>query len=323
MKIMRIFVLITLCAVLLVGCGTTHYDKNVWYSEEKLSQCFLPSMPVIEKSLLRKDDQRIYTSLTVSEFEDYAKLVYSYLQAQNFKYLGTRGHLKSSLAGLFFTSYYFQPAETLKQHYQDGAYYFIYSDGETDANGKIIFCCLLLQNSYGSGYSLDHNGGKFYYNTVISLRKDENATGDRYFYDPEHIDPCFFGHLYDRGTDYPIPGTEQTVNIRNCVHCGHEDYEPFTGDMHSYRITVTKGSQYIITLPETHATDGTLPEKRPSGMLMKLYTQRLDDADIVFTVNGTVIPKEETEKGWCYSFIIPNCDVEIAINVIDGYLISE
>ena len=322
MKIIRISVLVVLCVVLFSGCGT-QYEENLWYSDEKLSECLLPSMPIIDQPLLRQDDWKIYTSLTVPEFEDYVKLVYSYLQAQDFKYLGTRGHMKASLAGAF-ASYYFQPAETLEQHYQNGVYYFIYSDGETDESGQIVFCCLLMQNSYGSGYSLDHKGNKFYYNTAITLRKgSERSAAGRYVYDPENIDPCFFGHLYDNGTDYPVPGTEQTVTIRNCVNCGWEDYEPFTGDMHSYRITVTKGSQYIITLPETHDTYGALPEKRPSGMLMKLYTQRLDDADIVFTVNGTVIPKEETEKGWCYSFIIPNCDVEIAINVIDGYLISE
>ena len=63
----------------------------------------------------------------------------------------------------------------------------------------------------------------------------------------------------------------------------------------------------------------SLPE-RPSGLLMKIYTQKLMDADIIFTVNGIEIPKKDTEKGWLYAFILPNCDVEISIEVIDGFL---
>lgn len=317
MKKLSLLLAILLLLLSLAGCSS-QYEQNVWYTEEKLAECLVPDLPKMEASFLSRSDQYIYTSLAKEEFEAYVQSVYDYLKTQDFAYLGTQGHVKASLAG-FLTSYYFQPAETLEQHYKNGDYYFIYSDGATDENGSLIFHCLLIQNSYGSGYSVEYNDKKVYYNTVLTLRKNSESTG-RYYYDPEGIDPCFFEHTYNEGTTYPIPGSQQTVTIRTCVNCGHEDYTPFTGDMHSYGLTVTKGGKYILNIPETHGTDGVLPEKHSSGILMKLYTQRLLDADIVFTVNGTVIPKIDTEKGWCYAFIFPNCDAEISIEVTDGFL---
>ena len=316
MKKTPIFILLMLCIIILSGC-TTHYDENMWFSEETLAEALVPDLPKIETSFLNDNNRHIYTSLKKEEFDTYVQSIYDYLKAQNFAYLGTQGHIKASLAG-FLTSYYFQPAENLEQHYKNGNYYFIYSDGTTDENGNVVFYCLIIQNSYGSGYSVKHNGKEFYYNTILTLRKNSDSVG-RYYYDPEGIDPCFFGHTYDEGTVYPLPGSEQTVTIRHCISCGHEDYDSFTGDMTIYSLTVVKGGDHILYLPETHDTSGKLPE-RPSGLLMEIYTQKLMDADIIFTVNGIEIPKKDTEKGWLYAFILPNCDVEISIEVIDGFL---
>ena len=317
MKKLSVLILVFLCIISLTGCAT-RYEENVWYSEEKLAECLLPNLPIIEKPLLKREDWKVYTNLTKEEFDDYVQSVYDYLKAQNFEYLGTRGHQKSSLAGAL-ASFYFQPAETLKQHCQSDDYYFVYSDGTKNEGGQLVFWFLGI---YRYNYQVDYSGKTFSYNTELTLRKgaEAPATGF-YYYDPEHIDPCFFEHTYNEGTTYPIPGSKQTVTIRACINCGHEDYEPFTGDMHSYSLTIVKGKEQVRLLPETHVSGKLI--KRPSGMLMKLYTNRLLDADIVCTVNGTVIPKIETDIGWCYAFILPNCDVEISIEVVDGFLPPE
>ncbi|MBE6943367.1 MAG: hypothetical protein E7453_03795 [Ruminococcaceae bacterium] len=311
-KVSFIFILCLLLA--LAGCGTS-YQEDVWYSEEKLAECLVPELPQTGPTLLNQSDWRVYDFLTNEEFQTYVQSVYNYLKAQNFQYLGTRGHYKSSLS-IAFMSYYFQPAETLAQHCQNGDYYFVYSDGTTDEGGQLVFWFLGIHRATGASHSYD--GKNYKYNTQLTLRKggEAPATGF-YYYDEEHIDPCFFAHSYDKGCVYPVPGTEQTVTIRSCVNCGHEDYEPFTGNGHSYQITVTEGSELIVCLPETHPA-GAFPEKYASGILMKLYTNKVMDADIAVTVNGTNIQSQEVGNYWCYAFIVPNCDVEISLDIVGG-----
>ena len=308
------FLLILCLLFALTGCGES-YQEDVWYSSEKLAECLVPDLPQTSPTLLNQSDWKVYDSLTNAEFDTYVQLVYDYLKTQNFEYLGTRGHYKSSLS-IAFRSYYFQPAETLAQHYQNGDYYFVYSDGSTDEGGSLVFWFLGIYRDIGA--SRDYDGKTYKYNTELTLRKggEAPATGF-YYYDEEHIDPCFFGHSYDEGSSYPVPGSEQTVTIRHCIHCGHEDYDPFTGDGHSYQITVTEGRKHIVCLPETHPA-GALPDKLPSGMLMKLYTNIIMDADIVVTVNGTKIQSQCVGDSWCYAFIMPNCDVEISLDIVGG-----
>ena len=308
--------LLMLCLLFaLAGCGES-YQEDVWYSSEKLEECLVPDLPQTSPTLLNQSDWKVYDSLTNAEFDTYVQLVYDYLKAQNFEYLGTRGHYKSSLS-IPLRSYYYQPAETLAQHCQNGDYYFVYSDGSTDEGGALIFWFLGIYRLSNSA-TVSYDGKTYNCNTQITLRKggEAPATGF-YYYDEEHMDPCFFDHSYNEGVAYPIPGSEETVTIRSCIHCGHEDYKPFTGDGHSYQITVTAGQEYIVNLPETHPA-GALPDKRPSGILMKLYTNKVMDADIVVTVNGTKIQFQETGDYWCYAFIVPNCDVEISLDIVGG-----
>lgn len=309
--------ILILCLLLSVLTGCSDYKEDVWYSEEKLTECLVPDLPQTGPTLLNRDNWRVYDSLTDAEFDTYVQSVYDYLKAQNFQYLGTRGHYKSSLS-IAFMSYYYQPAETLAQHRQNGDYYFVYSDGSTDEGGSLIFWFLGIYRTTDTSHSYD--GKTYNYNTELVLRKGSEAPATGFYcYDEEHIDPCFFAHSYNEGTAYPVPGSEETVTIRTCIHCGNEDYTPFTGDGHSYQITVTEGKEHIVNLPETHP-GGVLPDMRPSGMLMKLYTFKLMDADIVFTVNGTQIKSQEAGDYWCYAFIIPNRDIDIRLEIVDGFL---
>ena len=314
MKKAIFFILAAALLLGLSGCGE-NYQEDVWYSAEKLSECLVPDLPQIGPTLLNHSDWKIFDLLTDDEFDAYVQSVYDYLKAQDFEYLGTRGHYKSSLS-IAFMSYYFQPAETLAQHCQNGDYYFVYSDGSTDENGTLIFWFLGIYRY--DNESRDYEGKTYKYNTELTLRKggEAPATGF-YYYDEEYIDPCFFGHSYDEGAVYPVPGSDETVTISHCIYCGHEDYEPFTGNGHSYQIAITQGSEFIVCLPETHPA-GEFPERYSSGMLLKLYTGKVMDADIVCTVNGTNIQSQEVGDYWCYCFIVPNCDVEISLDIVGG-----
>ncbi len=309
----RKLVLLLLFCVFLSLAGCTNYKEDIWYSENKLGECLVPDLPRLNSPFLNQDDWRIYTAIKNAEFEAYVQSVYDYLKAQNFQYLGTRGHYKSSLS-IAFMSYYYQPAETLEQHCQNGDYYFVYSDGSTDEGGSLIFWFLGIYRTTDASHSYD--GKTYEYNTQLTLRKGSEApAAGFYFYDEAHIDPCFFGHSYDEGTAYPIPGSKDMLTLYTCQNCGCEDLSDFIGDMTVYKLTEadTSGRQYI----KRHA------DECPSGVVVRIYTQKLIDADIVLSVNGTVIPKEDMEDRWCYTFIMPCADAVISADVVDGFLPPE
>ena len=312
MKKAIFFILAAALLLGLSGCGE-NYQEDVWYSAEKLSECLVPDLPQIGPTLLNHSDWKIFDLLTDDEFDAYVQSVYDYLKAQDFEYLGTRGHYKSSLS-IAFMSYYFQPAETLAQHCQNGDYYFVYSDGSTDENGTLIFWFLGIYR-YGNE-SRDYDGKTYKYNTELTLRKggEAPATGF-YYYDEEHIDPCFFGHSYDEGVSYPIPGSEDTITVYTCQNCGDEDLSDWIGDMTMYKLIEADSSaiHYLKRHLETCA----------SGLVVRIDTQKLDDADIVLSVNGTLIPKEELEDRWRYTFIMPCADAVITAELVDGFLPPE
>ena len=304
-----------LAAALLLGLSgcSENYQEDVWYSAEKLSECLVPDLPQIGPTLLNHSDWKIFDLLTDDEFDAYVQSVYDYLKAQDFEYLGTRGHYKSSLS-IAFMSYYFQPAETLAQHCQNGDYYFVYSDGSTDENGTLIFWFLGIYRY--DNESRDYDGKTYKYNTELTLRKGGEApAAGFYYYDEEHIDPCFFGHSYDEGAVYPVPGSEDTITAYTCQNCGDEDLSDWIGDMTMYKLIEADSSaiHYLKRHLETCA----------SGLVVRIDTQKLDDADIVLSVNGTLIPKEELEDRWRYTFIMPCADAVITAELVDGFLPPE
>ena len=74
----------------LTSCGAT-YEKNVWFSEEKLEECLVVGLPGITRSIVKCDDQDVYVSMPDAELKAYIESVYEFLKAQDFMYLGTRG----------------------------------------------------------------------------------------------------------------------------------------------------------------------------------------------------------------------------------------
>ena len=163
----RIFLFLTavLCLCCLASCGSAH-KENTWFSEEKLTECLLADLPILTNDYVNHSDQQIYVRFTDDEFEAYAEAVYDYLCSQNYKYLGTRGEMKNTLAGLG-TSYYFEPATELSEFYVGGAYRFVYSDGTLDENGNPIFCIISIYDYENK--TLEYGIKNFSYNTLITL----------------------------------------------------------------------------------------------------------------------------------------------------------
>ena len=176
-KLLALCLTVILCVILLASCGSSH-EENTWFSEEKLTECLVGNLPVITKDYVKHSDEQIYVKFTDDEFEAYAKTVYDYLCSQDYKYLGTRGEQKDTLAG-FGTSYYFEPATELSEFYVGGAYRFVYSDGTLDENGNPIFCIVRIYDC--EARTLEYGTKSFTYNTVISLRyKTESPLSGSY-----------------------------------------------------------------------------------------------------------------------------------------------
>ena len=171
-KLLALCLTAVLCLCSLASCGSAH-EENTWFSEEKLTDCLVADLPTIEKDYVNHNDEDIYVSFTDSEFKAYVKSVYDYLCSQEYKYLGTRGEQKNTLAGAF-TTYYFEPTNELESfRVEEGDYVFVFSDGSTDENGDVEFIVLVIYDV--STNTLEYGNKKFTYNTQISLRRGSEA----------------------------------------------------------------------------------------------------------------------------------------------------
>lgn len=141
---MRKISLILIVSFALMGLSacdfSSAYEKNIWYSNETLEHCLVSGLPDFQGSDYYNNNNRIYFNATSQEVREYAKVVYEYLASQNFKYLGTRGAQKASLAGAF-ASYYFRDVDSFGECYTQmysKEYIFIYSNDNDESDGLIF-----------------------------------------------------------------------------------------------------------------------------------------------------------------------------------------
>ncbi|MGM9631707.1 MAG: hypothetical protein ACI3XL_01265 [Eubacteriales bacterium] len=171
-KLLALCLTAVLCLCCLASCSSVH-EENTWFSEEKLTECLVGDLPTITKDYVNHNDEDIYVSFTSRERKSYVADVFEYLKSQNFKYFGTRGEQKSTLAGVF-TTYYFEPATELESFLIiEGDYIFVFSDGAVDENGDVEFIVLVIYDV--STNTLEYGNKTFTYNTKISLRQGSEA----------------------------------------------------------------------------------------------------------------------------------------------------
>ena len=218
----KLFVILTcifICVTLFLSCNSAH-KENVWFSDEKLSQCLVGDLPAIEKDYINHNGEDIYVSFTSKEREAYLAEVFEYLKTQNFKYLGTRGEQASTLAGSF-TTYYFKSATELSEFYVGSSYKFVYSDGTLDEGGGPIFCILTIYDYEAK--NLEYGTKNFAYNTLITLRyKQEAPLSGRYALNDEECN-----HEWDDGIEVE-GGSGCYVMEYTCTLCGDKKRETIT-----------------------------------------------------------------------------------------------
>lgn len=170
-----LLILTTTFLFVLTSCDVNKYEENTWYSYDTLTECLVKDLPKIQDvDYLKKNDENIYFYMTNNDYERYIDTVYNYLKSQNFKYLGTKGNAKDSLAGMFST-YYFKEADSLEEFRsnRDGAdYIFIYSDGTKD-NSRVVFNIIKFYIDNAS--TLEYKNKKFNYNTQMVVRHYSEA----------------------------------------------------------------------------------------------------------------------------------------------------
>ena len=166
--------LLTICVIALSSCDGAEYKKNEWFTDDKLEQCGVSNLPTISccSDYYYNNKSWVYFNASYHELEDYANIVYEYLKSQDFEYLGTRGHQKASLAGAF-ASYYFKEIETFEDCYTQTygkQYIFVYSNGNVNENGHMIFNEIIIGKF--DDKTIKYDGKDIYCNAQIQIRYD-------------------------------------------------------------------------------------------------------------------------------------------------------
>lgn len=173
MKKVFINVIMIICILVLTSCNNTKYEKNVWFSNEKLEQAEISNLPTVTCSdYYYNNSDWVYFNVSGQELRDYASVVFEYLKSQNFEYFGTRGNQKSTLAGAF-SSYYFKEIESFDDcHTQSYGkdYIFVYSNGQVDENGQMTFNEIIIADF--DNQAISYGGKDIYCNAKIQIKYD-------------------------------------------------------------------------------------------------------------------------------------------------------
>lgn len=173
MKKIIINVIMIICILVLSSCDGAEYKKNAWFSNEKLDQCEISNLPSVTCSdYYYNNKDWVYFNASYHELDDYANIVYEYLKSQGFEYLGTRGNQKASLAGAF-ASYYFKEIETFEDCYTQiysKQYIFVYSNGNVNENGYMIFNEIIIGKF--DDKTIKYDGKDIYCNAQIQIGYD-------------------------------------------------------------------------------------------------------------------------------------------------------
>ena len=184
----------TICVIALSSCDGTEYPRNFRCFRERTEHCRQRTLPTVTCSdYYYNNKDWIYFNVAGPELEEYANVVFEYLESQNFEYLGTRGHQKASLAGAF-ASYYFKEIESFEDcHTQSYGkdYIFVYSNGLVDENGQMVFNEIIIADF--DNQTIRYDGKDIYCNAKIQIKYDayyyfEECEDDNHVWEEKEYD---------------------------------------------------------------------------------------------------------------------------------------
>ena len=301
-KLFACMLAILLCLGCLVSCGVS-YTQNGFFSDEFLAQNKLSDMPMpphLDDSVYGSTffGNILYLNLTNEEYEQYVEDLLDYLRAkEDIYYLGY-----SVGSGLWGEMLPYDDIAPITDSYNTKAdehhIFFATKDGLGNSdflNSPVEF--VIIRESGKLKFD------NYEYNTTIGIC-DGNLAQARW-------DQCGAEHTYDEGIEYKIAGSDRTITEYTCVYCDSTKSSDFIGDMKSYKVTI-----------EDTAADHYILDRRDSvisGVIVGFRTQKLIDADLKFTANGTeILPREGEDGTWIYEFIMPCENVVIITEIVEN-----
>ena len=296
---------IVLILACLTSCSLFTHKRNQWFTEEKLEKCLVSDMPQLDCDLVKERDNVIYANLTEDEFDAYLNELFGYIKAKEFKYLGTRGKIASSLSGAF-TTYYLEPVTELSEFNLNGAYKFVYSDGQismsSDAEADDFTFCILTIGHYESTQTIEYGIRKFDYNTKISLKFNSEAplSGKYTLKKHEHTyqkyqDENGHGWSYTCGCETP-PNFAQHFDFdrdQKCDDCGYDmvihallnEYASWLSELSAEEVNEVKTVfEYVGVAPGRFKDIRKTTDKTVIAEILKNYA----------SVSMKSVPREET-----------------------------
>ena len=296
-KLLALCLTVVLCLCCLASCSNS-YSKNEFFSEEFLTRNKLSDIPVpphVDSSVIQYGNI-LYLNLTKDEYGQFVSDLLEYLrEKEDIFYLGY-----SVRSGLVAEMMPFDEIAPITDSYSASRdshrIFFSTSNGMDDNN--YLDDPVEIEIIRKSG---ELNFENYEYNTLISIRDGYSAHAQ--------WNLCGAEHTYDEGIAYIVPGSDRTSTEYTCVNCGGTDLSDFIGDMKIYSITIedTEADYYIIDRPK----EGV------SGVIYRIRTRRITDADLKFVVNGTEIsPREADDGNLIYEFVMPCEDIVITTEVV-------
>ena len=299
---------IVLC---LASCCSTEPEQavyNVFFSEDLLAEYDLDDMPVpsLDDSVIYGEDVNVlYLNLTKEEFNAYIEELSSYILSRDDIYNKGVWYTSDIAVGPLFiplTIDVYIPFEDNTDLLANGNK-LAFSKEEDLSSGWVLG---LMSDAYE--IDIQYENGiiheiDFEYNTVIKIGKAEYA----------RFDTCAKEHKYGEPITYPIPGLEAVIDVYQCIYCGSKTQSYYYGgnDYNAYATVIVKGSEYLES--ECYRTFSVNPTCY-AGLIEQIIIPESDDATYSVTVNGFEIPMTYKEDNCLvYGFIMPDCDVEIAI----------
>ena len=289
------------------------YENDVFFSEDVMLEYEFEGLPIPSFESSRMDIEKnnvLYLNMTDEQFEDYRDAVVQYLLEREGIYnLGVWYDVRLFVGPMFIPIVYdsYIPLVDNINDLSD-TNKFAFSLKEELTYGWISG---LMVNAYEIEVSringtLDGEEA-FEYNTYISI---DNA---RAVYEP-----CSKEHKYGEARSYPLPNSDLVIDIYHCVYCGSEIHSEYFagGDNTWYKKRILTGANYLErSCFNEYAGDNP---GSYAGLEQDLKILKQEGVEFKVRVNGFEIPVAYEEDGCLiYGFIMPQCDVEIEINIVE------
>ncbi|MBE6633353.1 MAG: hypothetical protein E7620_03300 [Ruminococcaceae bacterium] len=299
---MKKFVGLMLSVVLLlstISCGmivSNNDAEGVFFPVETLEKSLLGALPQPPLHTARLRGDTLYLKLTEEETQAY------FVSLRDFLLLAEGLHHVSYVHSSFLKAEFFPYdvcAPLTADHAFSGSVEFVFSKSATLGEDGDMAEPVRITLARGEEKTL--SGTEFTYNVRMRLRVGAIRGAN--------LNLCAAKHTFGEAVRYPVAGTELTVGLQACVHCGFRELTDKYGNGEEYTVSVAEGSGAWLR--------ETLPTRAYSGSLVEVKVAKVADRALTVLVNGTPAKwMREDSDGNVYAFVMHNDDA--VITVTDG-----